>query len=113
MTRCVRGARLLDEESFDRKRSIELRIEALAQIFAVGVGGFAVMDNHLHVPLRLDPDVARHWSDMLSRMQRDRIDERGLPPALEGPPFSQPKRRCAACRIRLVISPRTPAAASP
>ena len=46
MTRCVRGALLLGEESFDRKLWIERRIEKLAEIFAVSVGGFAVMDNH-------------------------------------------------------------------
>jgi hypothetical protein len=32
-------------------------------IFAVAVGGFAVMNNHLHVLVRLDPDVAQAWSD--------------------------------------------------
>jgi hypothetical protein len=29
----------------------------------VAVGGFSVMNNHLHVLLRLDPDVAAGWSD--------------------------------------------------
>jgi hypothetical protein len=29
----------------------------------VSVGGFSVMDNHLHVLLRLDPDSAKGWSD--------------------------------------------------
>jgi REP element-mobilizing transposase RayT len=29
----------------------------------VAVGGFSVMDNHLHVLVRLDPDVALAWSD--------------------------------------------------
>jgi hypothetical protein len=28
------------------------------QVFAVTVGGFSVMDNHLHVLLLLDPNVA-------------------------------------------------------
>ena len=63
MTRCVRRAFLLGEGSFDRKEWIEDRLEELAQIFAVGVGGFSVMDNHLHLLLRLDPDVAEGWSD--------------------------------------------------
>jgi hypothetical protein len=27
------------------------------------VGGFSVMNNHLHLLLRLDPEVARAWSD--------------------------------------------------
>ena len=29
----------------------------------MAVGGFSVMDNHLHVLVRLDPDVAQGWSD--------------------------------------------------
>ena len=58
MTRCMRGADLLAKVPEDRKAWIEQRLQELAQIFAVGVGGFSVMDNHLHVLLRLDPDVA-------------------------------------------------------
>ena len=63
MTRCVRGADLLAKAPEDRKAWIEQRLQELAQIFAVGVGGFSVMDNHLQVVLRLDPDVASGWSD--------------------------------------------------
>ena len=33
------------------------------RLLAVGVGGFSVTDNRLHVLLRLDPDVASGWSD--------------------------------------------------
>ena len=42
MSRCVRGASLLYDGPSDRKAWIENRIEELAQIFAVGVGGFSV-----------------------------------------------------------------------
>ena len=63
MTKCVRGADLLANACEDRKAWIEQRLQKLAQIFAVGVGGFSVMDNHLHVLVRLDPDVASGWSD--------------------------------------------------
>ena len=45
MSRCVRGASLLRSESSDRKAWLEDRIEELAQIFALGVGGFSVMDD--------------------------------------------------------------------
>ena len=41
MSRCVRGASLLRSESSDRKAWLEDRIEELAQIFALGVGGFS------------------------------------------------------------------------
>jgi REP element-mobilizing transposase RayT len=51
-----------DEEGNDRKQWIEDRLQQLAQNFAVAVGGFAVMDNHLHVLCRLDPDQAKAWT---------------------------------------------------
>jgi hypothetical protein len=62
-SRCVRRAFLLAEGSTNRKEWIENRIKELAEIFAVGIGGFSVMDNHLHLLLRLDPVVAQGWSD--------------------------------------------------
>jgi REP element-mobilizing transposase RayT len=63
VTRCVRRAFLLGEGLLDRKQWVEDRLEELAQVFAVGVGGFSVMDNHLHLLVRLDPEVAANWSD--------------------------------------------------
>ena len=63
VTRCVRRAFLLGEGGNNRKEWIENRLEELSDIFAVAVGGFSVMDNHLHVLVRLDSDVARAWSD--------------------------------------------------
>jgi len=35
----------------------------LAQVFSVSVAGFTVMDNHLHLLVRLDPEAAAAWSD--------------------------------------------------
>ena len=63
VTRCVRRAHLLAEGALDRKQWIENRLKELAEIFAVSVAGFAVLDNHLHVLVRLDPDVVGQWSD--------------------------------------------------
>jgi hypothetical protein len=63
MTRCVRRASLLGEGLLNREQWFEDGLEDLAQIFAVGVGGFSVMDNHVHLLLRLDPEVAAGWSD--------------------------------------------------
>ena len=60
VTRCVRRAFLLGEGTSDRKEWIERRLQELAEIFAIAVGGFSVRDNHLHVLVRLDPDVAKH-----------------------------------------------------
>ena len=63
VTRCVRRAFLLGEGNTDRKQWIENRLEELAETFAVSVAGFTVLDNHLHVLVRLDPEVAAGWSD--------------------------------------------------
>ena len=46
-----------------RKDWIENRLRELNEIFAVSVGGFSLMDNHLHLLLRIDPDVASSWTD--------------------------------------------------
>jgi len=35
----------------------------LAGIFAIEVCGYAVLDSHLHVLLRLEPQRAAEWSD--------------------------------------------------
>ena len=43
VSRCVRRAFLLSEGKANRKEWIENRIKELAEIFAVGIGGFSVM----------------------------------------------------------------------
>lgn len=61
--RCVRKAFLLADEVHDRKSWIDNRLKQLEAIFAISVGGFSNLDNHLHLLLRVDPDIARDWSD--------------------------------------------------
>ena len=63
ITRCVRRAFLLGEGPKDRKQWIENRIEELSRIFSISVGGFSILDNHLHLLLRLDLEPAAQWSD--------------------------------------------------
>jgi hypothetical protein len=55
VTRCVRRACLLGEGDQNRKEWLENRLEELADIFAVAVGGFAVMNNHL-LPRFVEPN---------------------------------------------------------
>ena len=62
ISRCVRAAFLMGEGQQDRKQWIEDRLQTLADNFAISVGGFAVLDNHLHVLCRLDPDDTNEWS---------------------------------------------------
>jgi REP element-mobilizing transposase RayT len=67
--RCVRRAFLcgIDEYSgrnFEhRKDWIEQRILQVAESFAVAIHAYAVMSNHLHLVVCIDPGVAAAWSD--------------------------------------------------
>ena len=63
ISRTVRKAFLLGEGDVDRKQWIEDRLRELCGVFAVQCAGFAVMDNHLHLLLRLDSAAAAAWSD--------------------------------------------------
>ncbi len=65
VSRCVRKAFLIrgeDGQEVDYARWLEGRLRELSEAFAISVIGYAVMSNHLHVLVRLDPDRARAWS---------------------------------------------------
>ena len=47
----------------NRKAWIQNRLQELCEVFSISVAGFSILDNHLHVLARLDPDVAKTWSD--------------------------------------------------
>ena len=63
VSRCVRRARLCGGDHAHRKDWIVARLRELVEVFAIHCGGFAVMDNHLHLLLRLDSARVRAWSD--------------------------------------------------
>jgi len=68
ISRCVRRAFLCGDDaltgrSFEhRKQWVEDRLLELAEIFAVGVYAYAVMSNHLHGVVYVDPSATLAWS---------------------------------------------------
>jgi len=69
ISRCVRRAFLCGEDAYTgrsyehRKAWVEERLLSLADCFAVGLYAYAVMSNHVHVVLHVDPQAAAAWSD--------------------------------------------------
>ncbi len=63
ITKCVRQAFLLQEGKVDRKQWLINRLKEVAEVYAVSVSNFAILDNHFHLLLRLDVEVAQAWSD--------------------------------------------------
>jgi len=69
VSRCVRRAFLCGEDahsdqSYEHRRQwIEDRLLQLAAVFAVDVCAYAVMSNHYHVVLHVDPIEAQAWDD--------------------------------------------------
>lgn len=67
--RCVRRAFLCGVDRYTgrcfehRKRWIETRIRDLAECFAISVHAYAIMSNHLHLVLQIDPQTTAGWSD--------------------------------------------------
>ena len=66
ISRCTRQLHLLGTCSLsraERKGLLLDQLERVATFTAVGVAGWAVMDNHLHLLLKVDAEAARGWSD--------------------------------------------------
>ena len=69
VSRCVRRAWLCGVDpysgcSFEHRRQwVEDRLLALAEIFAVGIHSYAVMSNHVHLVVHVEPALTSTWSD--------------------------------------------------
>lgn len=67
--RCVRRAFLCGVDrytgqDFEHRRAwIESRIRLIGECFAVAIDAYAVMSNHLHLVLRIDPAATATWGD--------------------------------------------------
>ena len=63
VNRCVRRAYLCGEGFEHRKEMIRQRLIHLSKIFCIEIASYAIMDNHLHIVMRLDPKGAENFSD--------------------------------------------------
>lgn len=63
ITKCVRQAFLLQSGKTDRKKWLRNRLREVSEVYAVSVSAFGIMDNHFHLVLRLDVEIANSWSD--------------------------------------------------
>ena len=86
VSRCVRRAWLCGVDHYSgidysyRKAYVEQRLQEVAACFSVGIYGYAVMSNHLHVVVHVnveaahqwtEEEVARRWCQMFHRREQD------------------------------------------
>jgi hypothetical protein len=68
VSRCVRRSFLCGKDKFmgqsseHRRGWVEERLLFLSSVFSIGICAYAVMNNHTHVVLCVDKDLADNWS---------------------------------------------------
>ena len=68
VSRCVRRSFLCGKDKFTgqsyehRRGWVEERLLFLSSVFSIGICAYAVMNNHTHVVLCVDKDLAQSWS---------------------------------------------------
>ncbi|MGH8110249.1 MAG: transposase [Arenimonas sp.] len=77
--RCVRRAFLCGidhytNQSFEHRRLwVEDRLHVVSECFAVAIHAYAVMSNHLHIVLQLDPNAVHSWPDEIVALRWVRL----------------------------------------
>jgi len=67
--RCVRRAWLMGNDPYTgkdythRREWVIDRLQLLVRCFAIDVGSFAILSNHLHLVLRANPRLVKRWGD--------------------------------------------------
>ena len=91
ISRVVRRAFLCGEDRYTgknydhRKKWIEEMLQYMVQHFALDLISLSIMDNHLHLQLRIRPDIVTKWSNrevarrwlLLYPQRRDRLPRLG------------------------------------
>jgi putative transposase len=114
MSRCVRRAWLcgvdpLTGQSFEHRRQwIEDRLLALGSLFAAEIYAYAVMNNHYHIVLYIDPhgpeawsaeEVARRWVALTPPKRKGQIDRKRMAAKIAA--LIADDQRLGCCRQRL------------
>lgn len=63
ISRCVRGSRLMGGEFAHRQQWLEERIQFLTEIMGIECLAFGILDNHVHLLLRLDSELVNSWDE--------------------------------------------------
>ncbi len=99
-------------KNFNHRRGwIETRIRQLADVFAIDIGGYAVMSNHYHIITRLAPERASEWTvdEVMERWCRiftgpllvQRYRNAAIRPQMSQPEVDKVMEIVATWRIRL------------
>ncbi len=63
ISRCVRRAFLCGDGYEHRKRWLERRMDFLVSLMAIELYAYQILSNHLHIVLRIRPDIVAAWTD--------------------------------------------------
>lgn len=62
ISKIARGLDILDKYEKRLKRRIESELSRLSKLFAIRVGGYAIMGTHFHLLLHVNVELAKNWS---------------------------------------------------